>query len=85
MIYLLEDDDSIRKLVIYTLQSQGYEARGFACPSEFWDAMAEKVPTMVLLDIMLPEEDGLSVLRKIRSAILLPSRKMPISRCSVPM
>lgn len=68
MIYLLEDDDSIRKLVIYTLESQGYQAKGFALPSEFWRAMAQETPEMILLDIMLPEEDGLAVLRKIRSS-----------------
>ena len=64
MIYLLEDDDSIRDFVIYTLNSQGMEARGFGLPSEFWNAMADQVPSLVLLDVMLPEEDGLSVLKK---------------------
>ena len=64
MIYLLEDDDSIRKLVIYALQSQGYEAAGFERPSEFWHAMGRRLPELVLLDVMLPEEDGLSVLPK---------------------
>ena len=68
MIYLLEDDDSIRDLVIYTLGSQGMEARGFALPSAFWEAMAEELPSLVLLDVMLPEEDGLSVLKKLRAA-----------------
>ena len=67
MIYLLEDDNSIRDLVIYTLNSQGMEARGFERPSVFWAAVGERVPTLVLLDIMLPEEDGLSVLKKLRS------------------
>jgi two-component system alkaline phosphatase synthesis response regulator PhoP len=67
MIYLLEDDDSIRDLVIYTLNSQGLEARGFARPSAFWEAMEEAVPALALLDIMLPEEDGVSVLKKLRS------------------
>ncbi len=76
MIYLLEDDDSIRKLVIYTLQSQGYEALGFALPSEFWKAMAKETPELVLLDIMLPEEDGLSVLRRLRSAAA--TRRLPV-------
>ncbi len=66
MIYLLEDDDSIRKLVIYALESQGFEAAGFDAPKRFWAAMAEKLPKLVLLDIMLPEEDGLSILSKIR-------------------
>lgn len=66
MIYLLEDDDSIRDFVIYTLNSQGMEARGFGLPSEFWQAVGQAVPSLVLLDIMLPEEDGLTVLKKLR-------------------
>ena len=65
MIYLLEDDDSIRKLVLYGLDSQGFQAKGFALPSEFWRAMDAEMPELVLLDIMLPEEDGLSILRKL--------------------
>ena len=68
MIYLLEDDDSIRDLVLYTLQSQGMEARGFPLPSAFWEAVAEHIPSLVLLDIMLPEEDGISVLKQLRSS-----------------
>ena len=76
MIYLLEDDDSIRELVIYTLTSPGMEASGFGLPSEFWNAMADQVPSLVLLDVMLPEEDGLSVLKKLRSAVR--TAKLPI-------
>ena len=68
MIYLLEDDASIRDFVIYTLNSQGLEAQGFALPSEFWAAVAERTPALVLLDIMLPEEDGISVLKKLRGS-----------------
>ena len=67
MIYLLEDDDSIRKLVLYGLDSQGFQAKGFALPSEFWRAMDAELPELVLLDIMLPEEDGLSILKKLRA------------------
>ena len=67
MIYLLEDDNSIRDFVIYTLNSQGMEARGFPLPSLFWQAVGEQMPALVLLDIMLPEEDGLSVLKKLRA------------------
>ena len=67
MIYLLEDDDSIRKLVLYGLDCQGFQAKGFALPSEFWRAMDAEMPELVLLDIMLPEEDGLSILRKLRA------------------
>lgn len=76
MIYLLEDDDSIRKLVVYALESAGYEARGFERPSQFWKAMGAKTPDLVLLDIMLPEEDGLSVLKKLRSAAA--TRNLPV-------
>lgn len=67
MIYLLEDDDSIRKLVIYTLKSQQMESEGFSKPSDFWKAMEVQLPELILLDIMLPEEDGLSILKKLRS------------------
>ena len=66
MIYLLEDDDSIRKLVIYTLESQSYSACGFDRPAPFWDAVSKELPELVLLDIMLPEEDGISILTKLR-------------------
>lgn len=76
MIYLLEDDDSIRKLVIYGLESQGYEAAGFALPSDFWKAMEQRQPELVLLDIMLPEEDGLHILQRLRSAGA--TRRLPI-------
>ena len=64
MIYLLEDDNSIREFVIYTLNSQGLEAQGFERPSAFWAALEQRLPSLVLLDIMLPEEDGLSVLKR---------------------
>ena len=68
MIYFLEDDDSIRELVIYTLRNTGMEAMGFPRPSAFWEAMQqEELPALVLLDIMLPEEDGVSLLKKLRA------------------
>lgn len=67
MIYVLEDDPSIRKLIIYTLSSQGMQARGFDLPSAFWAAMDEQLPSLVLLDIMLPEEDGLQILKRLRA------------------
>ena len=66
MIYFLEDDESIRKLVIYALQREGYEAEGFEFPSEFRKAMEREKPELVLLDIMLPEEDGISILKSLR-------------------
>ncbi len=68
MIYFVEDDNSIRELVVYTLNGSGLTAEGFGYPHEFWDAMERRAPDLVMLDIMLPEEDGLQILRKIRSA-----------------
>lgn len=67
MIYLVEDDDNIRKLVCYALRKEGFEVNGFSKPSEFWKEMTVKVPQLILLDIMLPEEDGLSVLQKLQN------------------
>ena len=65
MIYLLEDDESIRKLVVYALNSQGYEAEGFEMHEQFWMAMEKQLPELVILDIMLPGEDGISILKQI--------------------
>lgn len=76
MIYVLEDDESIRELIIYTLNGQKMEAKGFSTPSEFWEAISEKVPSLVLLDIMLPEEDGFSILEKLRAAPA--TKRLPI-------
>jgi len=66
MIYIVEDDDNIRDLVVYTLNHSGFSATGFPVPSAFWSAIADETPDMILLDIMLPEEDGLQVLQKLR-------------------
>lgn len=76
MIYLLEDDNNIRNFVVYALNNSGLDAKGFERPSEFWSAMEEKKPQLAILDIMLPEEDGLSVLSKLRAG--LETREMPI-------
>lgn len=65
---MLEDDDSIRELVTYTLNSQGLEAEGFSAPNRFWAAMRLRTPSLVMLDIMLPEEDGISILKKLRAS-----------------
>ena len=67
MIYLVEDDAGIRELVLYALNNSGYPAQGFETPSAFWQALAKQKPRMILLDIMLPEEDGLQILRKLRA------------------
>lgn len=76
MIYLLEDDNSIRELVCYSLNNSGFMAEGFDKPSDFWDAMSIRLPQLILLDIMLPEEDGLMILKKLRTT--LPTSQIPV-------
>ena len=70
MIYFIEDDPNIRELVVYTLNTTGEEATGFERPSDFWKVLDEKLPKLILLDVMFPEEDGLSILKKIRQSPL---------------
>ena len=67
MIYLVEDDDSIRELVLYTLHTTGFEAEGFRNAADFWQALEKELPQLVLLDIMLPGEDGLHILKRLRA------------------
>ena len=67
LIYCLEDDDAIRNLILYTLNAAGFESRGFGESESFWAAMRQAVPQLILLDIMLPGEDGLQVLEKLRA------------------
>jgi two-component system alkaline phosphatase synthesis response regulator PhoP len=64
----VEDEADIRELVIYTLQNTGFEARGFASGRDFWQAAEKTFPDLVLLDIMLPDEDGLAILKRLRAA-----------------
>ena len=66
MIYVVEDDRSIRELIVYTLENMNLEAMGFENPSGFWMQMKKEIPTLVMLDVMLPEEDGIEILKKIR-------------------
>ena len=68
MIYCVEDDSSIRELVVYTLESTGFHARGFEDGKMFEEALAQEVPELVLLDIMLPGEDGRQILKKLKSS-----------------
>lgn len=68
MIYYVEDDDNIRGLTLYALRQQGIEAEGFSCDSEFKAAVARRVPDAVLLDIMLPDTDGLEIMRRLRAS-----------------
>ncbi|MCI7657378.1 response regulator transcription factor [Anaerotignum sp.] len=76
MIYLVEDDNSIRELVAYTFNTAGLEAEGFDRPSLFWEALEKRKPDLVLLDIMLPEEDGIQILQKLRQRE--DTKKLPV-------
>lgn len=67
MIYCVEDDGSIRDLMVYALQAAGFSAAGCADGEEFWQAMRKETPELVMLDIMLPGEDGISILKKLRA------------------
>lgn len=68
MIYCVEDDDNIRELVIYTLETTGLKAKGFAEGTAFMEALAFDTPELILLDIMLPGDDGLELLRKLKNS-----------------
>ena len=67
MIYYLEDDEQIRNLALYTLEQTGHATRGFSRASEMDIALANEVPDLFLLDVMLPDEDGISVLKRLRA------------------
>lgn len=76
MIYLVEDDSSIRELVVYALNTSGLEAKGFEKPSEFWAELDKVLPDLVILDVMLPEESGIDILKKLRKNS--STEKMPV-------
>jgi two-component system alkaline phosphatase synthesis response regulator PhoP len=76
MIYLVEDESNIRELVIYTLQNTGFKVAGFISGDAFWKALDKEIPELVILDIMLPGEDGLSILKRLRSRN--GTRKLPV-------
>ena len=67
MIFCVEDDSSIRDLMIYTLNSAGFEAKGFDCGDHLFEALRTEKPQLIMLDIMLPGEDGISILKKLRA------------------
>ncbi len=67
MIYIIEDDTDIREMESYALANSGFEAAGFSGSAGFFKAVHERLPDLVLLDIMLPDEDGLSILRRLRA------------------
>ncbi len=66
MIYCVEDDDSIRELVLYTLQSTGFSAKGFSNAEDMYNELNFAIPSLIILDIMLPGKDGLEILRSLR-------------------
>lgn len=68
MIYCVEDDSSIRELMVYTLRASGYEAEGFEEAASFWEKMKQSRPDLIMLDIMLPDEDGISILKELRAS-----------------
>ena len=68
MIYYVEDESNIRDLVVYTLKASGFEAQGFEDGVEFWSAMKAQKPELIILDVMLPGEDGLTILKRLRSS-----------------
>ena len=68
MIFCVEDDNNIRDLLVYTLETTGFHARGLEDSQELWKALAEEEPELILLDIMLPGEDGYSILEKLKKS-----------------
>lgn len=76
LIYVVEDDASIREIELFALKNSGYEAEGFACAADFLKSIKEKKPSLILLDIMLPDEDGVAVLERLRADS--GTRKLPI-------
>lgn len=76
MIYCVEDDSNIRELVVYTLNTTGLQAKGFEDGKSFMEALALETPELVLLDIMLPGEDGLTILDKLKKSA--KTRNIPV-------
>ncbi|MDD5795134.1 response regulator transcription factor [Clostridium sp. HCP1S3_B4] len=75
-IYVVEDDENIREIETFALKNSGYTVTAFECAKDFYSKIASKVPNLVILDIMLPDEDGLEILRKLRNRP--ETKKMPI-------
>lgn len=69
MIFCVDDEHAIRDLMIYALNSAGFEAQGFPDGTALWDALKTQTPQLIMLDIMLPGEDGISILKRLRSNV----------------
>lgn len=76
LIYIVEDDKNILEIESFALKNSGYDIRGFATAKEFYKALNDSLPDLILLDIMLPDEDGLSILKKLRSDV--KTKSLPI-------
>lgn len=76
LIYIVEDDINIREIETFALKNSGYQIRDFECASDFYKELQEKLPNLILLDVMLPDEDGLSIIKKLRSNS--QTRKIPV-------
>ena len=76
MIWCVEDEAGIRDMELYTLEHTGFSCRGFREAGELWEALKAEKPDLILLDVMLPGEDGVAILRKLRSAE--DTRKIPV-------
>lgn len=76
MIYIVEDDRNIQEIELFALKNSGYQATDFETAKEFYKALNEKLPELILLDIMLPDEDGLSILKRLRTRA--DTQKIPV-------
>jgi len=76
MIYIVEDDQNIQEIELFALKNSGYQAVGFGTAKEFYKALEIRTPELILLDIMLPDEDGMSILKKLR--LRSDTRKIPV-------
>lgn len=76
LIYIVEDDTNIREIEAFSLKNSGYQVKDFSCAEDFFKGMEEKLPNLILLDVMLPDEDGLSIVKKIRDHS--ESRRIPV-------
>lgn len=76
LIYIVEDDKNIREIESFALKNTGYEIEDFECAKDFYHALSQKKPDIILLDIMLPDEDGLEIVRKLR--VSAETKNIPI-------
>lgn len=76
LIYIVEDDINIREIETFSLKNSGYQIKDFECAADFYEKMKQKLPNLIILDVMLPDEDGLSIVKQLRSNP--ESRKIPV-------